>query len=137
MKKEKGITLIAIIITIIILIILVGIAINISIGDNGLFNKAKEKYTVESIREKVEIGIIEQEIEEIALGNRVTIELILQELLENGIFENIDKDASIGNIGEYEVKLKYNEEGKVIIEYRIKVRLAINVSLKILRTIMF
>ena len=42
MRKQKGITLISLLITIIILIILAGIGINLSLGENGLFNKAKQ-----------------------------------------------------------------------------------------------
>lgn len=41
MKKENAITLIALVITIIILLILAGVTINILIGENGLFNTAK------------------------------------------------------------------------------------------------
>ena len=118
--KNRGITLIALVVTVIVLIILAGVAINLSIGENGIFNKAqeaREKYTIEKIREEVEIGIMNLEIKEVVLGNEVTIELILQELLEEGIFESIDKDTQIGDIGEYEIKLKYNEERKVVIEY--------------------
>ena len=40
-SNNLGITLIALIITIIILIILAGVTINLSIGENGLFSKAK------------------------------------------------------------------------------------------------
>ncbi len=40
-KNKKGITLISLVITIILLIILAGIGINLSLGENGLFNKAK------------------------------------------------------------------------------------------------
>lgn len=40
-RQEKGITLIALVITIIILIILAGIGINMAIGENGIFNRAK------------------------------------------------------------------------------------------------
>ncbi len=39
--KEKGITLIALVITIVVLIILAGISINLVLGKNGLFTKAK------------------------------------------------------------------------------------------------
>jgi len=41
LKNSKGITLIALVITIIILIILVGVAIALSLGENGIINKAK------------------------------------------------------------------------------------------------
>ena len=40
--KNKGITLIALIITIIVMLILTGVALSIALGDNGLVNKAKE-----------------------------------------------------------------------------------------------
>lgn len=42
MKKQKGITLIALIITIIILLILAGVVLNLTIGQNGIINRAKE-----------------------------------------------------------------------------------------------
>ena len=42
MKNVKAITLISLIITIVILIILAGIGINLSLGSNGIFNRAKE-----------------------------------------------------------------------------------------------
>jgi len=120
MKNNRGITLIALVITIIVLIILAGVVIILSIGENGIFKKveeAREKYEIETIREKVEIEIMNQEIEEITLGNEITVDLVLQELLGEGIFESIDKETKIGYIGDYEVKLKYNEEQKVVIEY--------------------
>lgn len=40
-KKEKGITLIALIVTIIILLILAGVTINLAINDNGIFKRAQ------------------------------------------------------------------------------------------------
>lgn len=119
-KATNGITLITLIITIILLIILAGILINVTIGKNGIIEKAKnakEKYEIAQIREKIEIEILNVELKEVELGNEVTIELILQELLDNKTFETIDKDTQIGYIGIYEVKLKYNESNKVVIEY--------------------
>ena len=41
MRKEKGITLVALVVTIIVLIILVGISINLVLGDNGIITIAK------------------------------------------------------------------------------------------------
>ena len=43
--KNKGITLIALIITIIVMLILTGVTLSITLGDNGLVNKAKEATT--------------------------------------------------------------------------------------------
>ena len=39
--REKGITLIALVVTIVVLLILAGISINLVLGDNGIINKAK------------------------------------------------------------------------------------------------
>ena len=59
MKNRNGITLIALIITIVILIILAGVAINLTVGKNGIFNKAKfakEKYTNEEYLEQEQLN---------------------------------------------------------------------------------
>lgn len=42
MKKNRGITLIALVITIVVLVVLVAVSINVAFGDNGIFQKAKE-----------------------------------------------------------------------------------------------
>lgn len=41
MKKEKGITLVALIVTVVILIILAGVSLNLAFSDNGLIKKAE------------------------------------------------------------------------------------------------
>ena len=42
MKKNKGITLVALVVTIVVLLILAGVSINLVLGDNGIIVKAKE-----------------------------------------------------------------------------------------------
>ncbi len=42
MKKQNGITLIALVITIVVLIILAGVAISLTLSENGLFNRSRE-----------------------------------------------------------------------------------------------
>lgn len=44
-KKEKGITLVALVITIIVLLILAGVTISLVVGDNGVINKAQDAKT--------------------------------------------------------------------------------------------
>ena len=39
-KKEKGITLVALVVTIIVLLILAGVTISLTVGNNGLFTRA-------------------------------------------------------------------------------------------------
>ncbi len=58
MKKQNGITLIALIITIIVLLILAGVSISLVVGDNGVLNKA-QKSIVETEKAKVieDIGL--------------------------------------------------------------------------------
>ena len=58
--KEKGITLIAIVITIIVLLILAGVSINMIIGDNGILNQAKTatvKQRFAKYKEELELGM--------------------------------------------------------------------------------
>lgn len=62
LKKEKGITLIVLVITIIILLILAGVTINIAVGQNGLFSKSKEaveKHKESAAREKINMTLAE------------------------------------------------------------------------------
>ena len=42
LKQQKGITLVALVITIVVLIILAGVAISLTLGDSGIFQKAKD-----------------------------------------------------------------------------------------------
>ena len=65
-EKIRGITLVALVVTIIVMLILSGVAINLSIGEEGIFKKAKEAvelYKNASVNEK-------EQIEELAGGNR-------------------------------------------------------------------
>ena len=64
-RKEKGITLIALVITIVVLIILAGVTISVCSGEDGLITKAvegKKEMTKESIKEAVQICKVDDEI---------------------------------------------------------------------------
>ena len=45
LKKQKGITLVALVITMVVLLILAGVSINLVLGDNGIVKKAQEAKT--------------------------------------------------------------------------------------------
>ena len=65
-KKERGITLIALVVTIIVLIILAGISINLIFGTNGIINKAKDakiKTEIASIKEEISLKILDKQTE--------------------------------------------------------------------------
>ena len=45
MKKNKGITLVALVVTIVVLLILAGVSINLVLGNIGIIAKAKDAET--------------------------------------------------------------------------------------------
>jgi len=73
MKNAKGITLIALVITIVVLIILAGVAISLSIGENGIFNRArtaKEQYQNAQDYEQIETAKLSNQIDSYVDANR-------------------------------------------------------------------
>ena len=122
-QYNNGITLISLVITIIILIILAGIVINISIGENGIFKRAKEaksKYNETVAREKLELILEEARIDK-ETKNEYNSEEYLNNLLESkGITVN-ENEVIVDNynfkidrekltiteiLGETEIKIK-------------------------------
>ena len=76
-KGNKGITLIALVITIIVLLILSGVAIATLTGENGLFTRAKqakENYSINSAKEKIELAISDLIVEQRSKGENLTKE---------------------------------------------------------------
>lgn len=98
MRKNGGITLVALVVTIIILIILAGVSINILLGENGMISKAREAQkaqNVSRILEKLELEKIE-----LGISNEYTAQLdaYLQHIKDKGIIEESDIQDS-WNIG--------------------------------------
>lgn len=82
----NAITLISLVITIIILIILAGVGINLSIGENGIFNRAKQakmQYEKSAAKEKLEIVLLEASIQK-----EENIEYNKEEFLNNMLEQN-------------------------------------------------
>ena len=80
--KEKGITLIALIVTIVILLILAGITIS-SLTQTGLFinaNDAKERTIKAQLKEEIEMAIQEIQMEEIAEGRNVDLNFLQRKI---------------------------------------------------------
>lgn len=70
-KSTNGITLIALVITIVVLVILAGVAINLSLSNNGIFNRAKqarEDYKHATNEEQSGLANVEKAMDEIAGG---------------------------------------------------------------------
>lgn len=63
-NKQKGITLISLVVTIGVLIVLAGVTLGSIKGDNGIITKTKsvkKQAEIENIKEKIQNEIIEQE----------------------------------------------------------------------------
>ena len=88
--KEKGITLVALVITIIILLIIVGISLANIVGSNGLFERTKlatEKYKGSENEESDQLAHVSNEIEQHheALLPKPTINISISGDKEQGV----------------------------------------------------
>lgn len=96
MKKESGITLIALIITIIVLLILAGVSISMVVGDNGILaqaGKAKSETRGALLQEKIEIYNAEINIaSETDSEIETDIVKFVEELESEGIITEIEKE---------------------------------------------
>lgn len=98
--KNKGITLISLVITIILLIILAGIGIKLSLGENGLFNKAKyakEKYLNEQENEEKKLNDLYSQIL-VATGEDAKITIStkeLQEIIQEEVKKSVQQPTGI------------------------------------------
>ncbi|MBD8922663.1 hypothetical protein EGR52_04475 [bacterium] len=103
LRRNKGITLVALVITIIILLILAGISIQ-AITNKGLFvnaKKAKEKSMEGQLKEEITLAIQSIQTEEIYKGNSVTLETLAGGQLEKEL-KDITAELTDGEInGEY------------------------------------
>ena len=96
-RKDKGITLIALIITIIILIILATISIGALTGDNGIIDQAhtaKENTEISSWEEQIDLAIIDAE-------NRhrdPKLDDVIEELKNKGVITNNEQVKENGDI---------------------------------------
>ena len=108
-KKTKGITLIALVVTIIVLLILAGVAINLSIGQNGIFSRAivaKDEYSKATSKEKISLAMQALLIEKKGNGQneKISAEELTNQLNEEGL-----SGFSVSGNSNLIVKLKNNE----------------------------
>ena len=85
LRRNKGITLIALVVTIIVLLILAGISITMLTGQNGILNRtneAQEKTKVAQIDEIVKVSVINAASQ----GQGNLTDLNLKKALNNNIF---------------------------------------------------
>ena len=109
-KDAEGITLVALVVTIIILLILAGTAINLTLGEDGIFRKALEsadRYKAEEIIEKIEMIKANTVIDN---KGEFNIDDFLDNLVEEGIVGSREEITDNGN-GTYTI---VTDEGYVI-----------------------
>ena len=107
-NKQRGITLIALVITIIVLLILAVVSMNALFGENGIISNAKnakEKTRGTDVKERVALAVNENLIAENSNGTKVTKSAIIQELVNQGKLTKQEADLleendiiEIGNI---------------------------------------
>ncbi|MCI8345839.1 MAG: Ig-like domain-containing protein [Clostridia bacterium] len=108
-KDKSGITLITLVITIVILIILSGITINSTLGQNGIITRAKQAkidIQIASIKEQVNIEILDKEIEKDGRLSKIELEEILNKY---GEIVYDEKENIIGiktKDGGYDINIK-------------------------------
>lgn len=115
LKEEKAVTLTALLVALIVIVIIGGVSLNIALGENGIFSKAKQgvsAYKEQSIREKLEVKLSDWNIELLAQNKEKTIENILN--LANQDSE-IKEASQNGNnilivIDEYQLEINKNLE---------------------------
>lgn len=85
MKKENGITLIALVITIIVLLILAGVSIAMLTGDNGILNKATVA-SQETLAAEAEEAI------------KLAVNVVIADKLDPSVTDQTKKAISFANI---------------------------------------
>ena len=122
-KEMRGITLIALVITIVIIMILSGVTINLVVGNNNLFDKAKSTQkiqTVAGIKEALELEKVDIQVE----SKKVDLDTYLEQISTGKKNYNLsskekvdEKNAEIIVNDEYKFLVKDKENGDVEIIY--------------------
>ena len=97
MNKDRGITLIALIITIIVLLILAGVTLNLITTGNifGIAEVSVEEYKKSQIKENIEVSIQDTQLEK---GREVTLDEIIDGLIKNEITTEAESDRESGTV---------------------------------------
>lgn len=121
-EKNKGITLIALVVTIIVLLILAGVSINMLTGQNGILNRtneAKKNSQVANEKESIEMAISSSKMQNI--DSFEITETSLEQALKNQFGDNVDFLINDNKDGSFTIKFNntermyyVNETGKIV-----------------------
>ena len=109
-RREKGVTLVALVVTIIVLIILASITIGAIRGDDGIINQskdAKEEVEKQQWEERIDSAIIDAE----GKHRNPTLDQVIEELIKDGVIDSKDQVDENGTITTNEPV--YEIEGKL------------------------
>ena len=96
LKRNKGITLIALVVTIIVLLILVGIVIMMLTGQNGILNRASEARDMTgTAQEEEQVKLLAMEVTTQTLNIH---DNLTQDILDKAIKNQFGKDGGEGEI---------------------------------------
>lgn len=98
MKKQEGITLIALVITIIVLLILAGVSITMLTGENGILNQtdyAKYATKIGEYNDKVSIYVLEEQINSRENAGNVNLNLLDSEEIKKILGNDEDGDKFV------------------------------------------
>ena len=96
-KKERGITLIALVITIIVLLILAGVSIAMLTGQNGILNQAsnsKEATTQAQVEEMVSLAIGSLQTENLGDTSKITPQMLADQVNEENNRTDVTAEGS-------------------------------------------
>ena len=115
MKKEKGITLIALVITIVVLLILAAVGLSTIIGDDGILSRAKsakERTSESAAIEKIQIEYMGSYSIRGKFDKDIFIDHVKKnlKLSDSDIKENIDGSITV-TIDDYKINVK--DDGKI------------------------
>ena len=113
-SKNKGITLVALVITVVVMLILAGVAISAIINGDGLFNRvtqAEREHVKSSILEVVDMAELDLTIENAETGKKIDI---------NSLIEKIKEISSI-NEEDYIISVNEEEQSATIIDKKTNV----------------
>lgn len=123
MKRQRGITLVALVVTIIILLILAGVAIRVIAGDNGLIMRAETARLQSEITGHIEKLNLEQMELSTNLQRKVTLEEYLKHLEDKKVI--FPEETVKYEDGSYLIKLEdgctfllEDKDGKIIPSYQ-------------------
>ena len=118
-KQIQGITLIALVVTVIVLLILAGVAINLTVGDNGLFKRAQNAADTWQMAEEKEQSELKN-MESFINGYKYNIDIPQVEDENAGVLEEVDSNIleirSIEDLVAFSYNVKNGNEydGKTI-----------------------